>query len=306
MLYSLAQVEGWGYRTLAVSAADGAGLNRLQETLAGRVSVVAGPSGVGKSSLINALKLRARSGGDAGARSGSSDAGTSAPCSSDGAGSIHASEGARSSEAGSEAGDADLQQAAHEREATSELSMSAELQLNGRANGAAHADPGDEDGNRFAMASSASTSEEEAAGREAGCTGLDAEREEVGDPMQQWQRLREDAAALGLQPVGDLTAIGRGKHTTRHVSLLEVPVLARRPCRGSGCWPCCSFPWLWAWLHLRAAAARKDSTDLGGANGQVAGGLLADSPGFNQPSLEGLTVAELPGCFPEARDKAQE
>lgn len=39
---------------------------------------------------------------------------------------------------------------------------------------------------------------------------------------------------------------------------------------------------------------------------QVGGGLLADSPGFNQPSLDYLTVAELPDCFPETRNRAEQ
>lgn len=38
---------------------------------------------------------------------------------------------------------------------------------------------------------------------------------------------------------------------------------------------------------------------------QVAGGLLADSPGFNQPSLESVTMGTLADCFPEVRDKAE-
>lgn len=54
-----AQVESWGYEAIPVSAASGAGLPALASALAGRVSVLAGPSGVGKSSLINALTLRA-------------------------------------------------------------------------------------------------------------------------------------------------------------------------------------------------------------------------------------------------------
>lgn len=53
-----------------------------------------------------------------------------------------------------------------------------------------------------------------------------------------------------------VSSIGRGRHTTRHVSLME-----------------------------------------------VAGGLLADSPGFNQPSLTDLLPAELPECFPEIQDR---
>jgi ribosome biogenesis GTPase len=44
-----------GYRVLTTSAATGQGIGRLQSRLAGRASVVAGQSGVGKSSLLNAI-----------------------------------------------------------------------------------------------------------------------------------------------------------------------------------------------------------------------------------------------------------
>ncbi len=47
--------EGLGYTFVAVSAKTGEGLGGLKATLAGRISVLAGPSGVGKSSLLNAL-----------------------------------------------------------------------------------------------------------------------------------------------------------------------------------------------------------------------------------------------------------
>ncbi|EIE21063.1 GTPase EngC, partial [Coccomyxa subellipsoidea C-169] len=148
---ALAEIESWGYDAIAVSAATGRGLDRLSEVLKGRVSVVAGPSGVGKSSLINAIKLEA-------------DAASSSS----------------------------------------------------------------------AMASS-------------------------GTPtLDNWRGMQAAVERLGLQPVGDLTNLGRGKHTTRHVSLLE-----------------------------------------------VAGGLLADSPGFNQPSLDDLNVASLSDCFPEVRERAE-
>lgn len=43
------------YPVVAVSAATGVGLEQLIGLLAGRISVLAGPSGVGKSSLLNAL-----------------------------------------------------------------------------------------------------------------------------------------------------------------------------------------------------------------------------------------------------------
>lgn len=47
--------EGIGYRTLFTSAVSGDGLDSLRAALRGKVSLLAGNSGVGKSSLINAL-----------------------------------------------------------------------------------------------------------------------------------------------------------------------------------------------------------------------------------------------------------
>ncbi|MCP6769754.1 GTPase RsgA, partial [Klebsiella pneumoniae] len=44
-----------GYETLLVSARSGLGIDRVRRTLAGGASVVAGQSGVGKSSLLNAV-----------------------------------------------------------------------------------------------------------------------------------------------------------------------------------------------------------------------------------------------------------
>lgn len=49
------RLEQWGYVPLFMSMITGQGLAQLAEQLAQRVTVVAGPSGVGKSSLINAL-----------------------------------------------------------------------------------------------------------------------------------------------------------------------------------------------------------------------------------------------------------
>ena len=48
--------EACGYQVLTVSASQGTGIAQLKELLAGRTSTVAGPSGVGKSSLINVLQ----------------------------------------------------------------------------------------------------------------------------------------------------------------------------------------------------------------------------------------------------------
>ncbi|HZT43442.1 MAG TPA: ribosome small subunit-dependent GTPase A [Chthonomonadaceae bacterium] len=45
-----------GYRVLATSAKEGIGIEDLREALRGRISAFTGPSGVGKSSLLNAIQ----------------------------------------------------------------------------------------------------------------------------------------------------------------------------------------------------------------------------------------------------------
>ncbi|MBI5864274.1 MAG: ribosome small subunit-dependent GTPase A [Planctomycetes bacterium] len=50
------QFRALGYRVLLTSAARGDGLDALREELRGRISVFSGQSGVGKSSLLNALQ----------------------------------------------------------------------------------------------------------------------------------------------------------------------------------------------------------------------------------------------------------
>eukprot|EP00891_Asterochloris_glomerata_P004589 jgi/Astpho2/4589/Aster-00167 len=52
------EIKGWGYNVTPVSVASGAGLTELAASFTQRISVVAGPSGVGKSSIINALRIR--------------------------------------------------------------------------------------------------------------------------------------------------------------------------------------------------------------------------------------------------------
>ena len=49
-------MRSWGYTPITVSAHSGLGLQPLLDALVGKVSVFAGPSGVGKSSILNALK----------------------------------------------------------------------------------------------------------------------------------------------------------------------------------------------------------------------------------------------------------
>lgn len=51
-----AQYEAIGYPVAYASAKERSGVDRIAERLAGRISVVTGPSGVGKSTLLNAIQ----------------------------------------------------------------------------------------------------------------------------------------------------------------------------------------------------------------------------------------------------------
>ena len=48
-------LENWGYKTIFISVKNNTGLDQLLEVLNNKITIVAGPSGVGKSSLINHL-----------------------------------------------------------------------------------------------------------------------------------------------------------------------------------------------------------------------------------------------------------
>lgn len=56
----LAAYQQAGYRLLLVSAREGRGIEELKRQLAGKATVFAGPSGVGKSSLLNMVDERLR------------------------------------------------------------------------------------------------------------------------------------------------------------------------------------------------------------------------------------------------------
>ena len=50
------RLKSWGYDPLFLSVNKQSGFSALEEMLEGQTTVVVGPSGVGKSSLINALR----------------------------------------------------------------------------------------------------------------------------------------------------------------------------------------------------------------------------------------------------------
>lgn len=54
------RVKSWGYQPLFISVHQGIGIDRVSQCLQEKITVIAGPSGVGKSSLINMLIPEAR------------------------------------------------------------------------------------------------------------------------------------------------------------------------------------------------------------------------------------------------------
>ena len=107
----------------------------------------------------------------------------------------------------------------------------------------------------------------------------------------------EDASNIGplTLAVGEVSHIGRGRHTTRHVSLLRVRTMLY-PSHSTSL----AVPPEKAALVLLLNISKSEAAE------QVAGGLLADTPGFNQPALEGVTPEILPHYFPEIAERLNE
>ncbi|KAG0564651.1 hypothetical protein KC19_8G128300 [Ceratodon purpureus] len=153
------KIAGWGYKPVICSVRSRSGVAPVVELLKGKTAVVVGPSGVGKSSLINALR------------------------------------------------DVSGIEMWREREAMERLVTVASV-------------------------------------------------EDDGVIIPQVRNEHEEFEALQVSEVSSRS--GKGRHTTRHVSLLRLP--------GDG-------------------------------------GLLADTPGFSQPSLNLVTSGELGDLFPEVRER---
>ena len=265
------QVQHWGYKAIAVSVASGQGMGQLAEALDGRISAVAGPSGVGKSSIINALRLRAqhaqherhaqrdqqqghpdKAQHDVHVSMGhsNSDLGRSASPRA-----VQSAESAQSNQEYSEASQAPAREGTASSIApdASDVTASSQDTLRQTADVTSSSSwrpsPGDEKqqqlGNGVSMtaqqhhsnkpdagldnhasssrnlqnneASSSSSSSvfgmpSHSAGRH-----LEEEEEQVGNGAQGGV-----AEEVRLQSVGEMSNIGRGMHTTRHVALLEV------------------------------------------------------------------------------------
>lgn len=220
-------MASWGYRAVAVSVVSGQGLEELTGVLRGRVTVVAGPSGAGKSSIINALRMRSL--GLDGSLEAMAAEPSGAEVADESCGEEEEEEDEEEEEeedSGSEGEDDGTPEASSERRQDGAQPPAAAEQQQQQQR------PG---GNHSTSSTTATNSSASAAVPEAALP-----------------------ADLELQAVGQVSQrIGRGKHTTRNVTLLEL--------EGSG------------------------------------GGLVVDTPGFNQPDLAGLPAGELGQHFPEIR-----
>ncbi|KAK9811503.1 hypothetical protein WJX72_004946 [[Myrmecia] bisecta] len=259
-------VQSWGYKVLRVSAASGDGLDSLADALQGRVSVFAGPSGVGKSSLINALRLGTQAAVSETMRSRYAGLEDSELRSDPAAGS-HAGNG----------GDAQRQDGSI-REGpqgeTAEGPSSSLLGTTRQASGSLASSSAAESSLLLVNGSAAAVGVAHSAPQDRLQNGAPVRpKPHATDTMEQptarAQHVREGTLSVSQPPesqtsssdyqaVGDVSQIGRGKHTTRNVTLLD-----------------------------------------------IYGGLLADTPGFNQPTLQDVTTAALPHCFPEIAEQLE-
>jgi ribosome biogenesis GTPase len=246
-----AQVRAWGYaqpgQVVCVSCETGEGLPELARRLGGgRTSVVAGPSGAGKSSMINALlaRLGVVRGGPAGSIGASGmffeaeDGEEGRPCMEE----EDDEEEEEGDDGGGCGGDDDDDPD----------------DVFGRAS---RSEGGDDDDDIFGLRRDAAGMDDDPLGPH----DADAARSSSGPPPA--------AAAAASLAVGAVSArSGRGRHTTRTVTLVPVPAAA-----------------------LGGGGGGQDGAAAGGG----LGGLLADTPGFSMPSLEGVTSAGLGALFPD-------
>ncbi len=281
---TILQVQHWGYKAIAVSVASGQGMGQLAEALDGRISAVAGPSGVGKSSIINALRLRAQHAQHeqhpqheqhaqqakrdqqhgqpdkaqhdlhVGMGYSSSNSNFGATASSRAVQSAESTE--KSNQKYSEASQAPATEqnassiAPHASDATASshdtLTQTADVTSSSSVHPSQEGGDQQQPGNAWIMPgqqqhcnkpnagldnSSASSSHpiqnDEASSSSSSAFGMpshsaeqhleDEEEDQVGMGAQ-----RGVAEGVRLQSVGEMSNIGRGMHTTRHVALLEV------------------------------------------------------------------------------------
>jgi len=199
MLAVARSVLAWGYSPLPISVRERVGLGPVLEATEGRTSVVFGPSGVGKSSLINGLRLL-HSETDPGTMRGWQGTG------------VALLDGARP---------------AHLVRGKGEWVSGAGLPAEGEGRGG-----------HPAAAAAAAWEEVE---------------EEEGPAWYEGERVASEAGVTLLRTSAVSRQTGRGRHTTRTATLMDMP----------------------------------------------GGGLLADTPGFNLPTLTGLPSSAIEDCFPE-------
>jgi ribosome biogenesis GTPase / thiamine phosphate phosphatase len=235
----LEQVQSWGYRepgqVVRVSCETGEGVAALARRLGGgRTSVVAGPSGAGKSSLINALL---------------SLSGNAAAASSDA-----------------------LLMEQDEEEALFGLGEEGEQEDEEDEDEADDDDDEDGSGGLFGRPSCSDDEDDEDDDKDderfVGLVG--GGTTDLGGADARPSRPSSTPLQLAVGAVSDRS--GRGRHTTRTVTLVPVPAAV-----------------------VGGFADDKEEQD----NQQQEGGLLADTPGFSMPSLDGVSSAALGALFPD-------
>ncbi|KAL0032589.1 hypothetical protein WJX77_009516 [Trebouxia sp. C0004] len=300
----VAEVQHWGYKAIAVSVASGQGMGQLAAALDRRISAVAGPSGVGKSSIINALRLRAQ----------------------------HAQrvQPPQKAQRDQQQGQPDkAQHDVHVSMGHSSSISNSGTSFSGRA--VQSAEPAEESNQEYSEASQAPATEQTA-------SSIDSNASDVTASSQDTFTQTDVASSSSLrpsweeeeqrQPGNGVFTHAEQQHSNKLNAVLDKDASSSRTLQSieasssSSAFGMPSHP---AGQHMEENKGQVGMGAQGGvAEGvrlqsvgemsnigrgmhttrhvallEVGRGLLADTPGFNVPSLTNLTVSNLQACFPE-------
>eukprot|EP01023_Acetabularia_acetabulum_P044251 TRINITY_DN4437_c0_g1_i1.p1 TRINITY_DN4437_c0_g1~~TRINITY_DN4437_c0_g1_i1.p1 ORF type:complete len:402 (+),score=54.55 TRINITY_DN4437_c0_g1_i1:68-1273(+) len=242
--------QHWGYNAIPASVMSGDGLKSMIELLQGKVSVLCGPSGVGKSSIINALRTGALA-----QRQMRAFYEEDEPDEFENDGE-HENLNSKSNQ--TEVSNSNLISSQNSQNCNLQSDSQEQIDELEHENSkiVSHSNlNGKEQHQEDVVVNSSQNQRMDIDQNQTQCMNINVdEKIDYDMDQKQWpdqsSEITEELIEIGF--VSNVT--GKGKHTTRNVALFSLP------------------------------------------DGD---GVLADTPGFNQPILDQVTIQKLPECFPE-------